>query len=119
MKLKNKTLTTQFNAAVAGGYTGASMWQVKIDLLCKRSSDTFQAKLIDQGFQYWTGSGSTAVKHKFTDSAGDPCNTPQYLNGTGGALTITAGTSPTVTAPKYNTFKVENEYSFNSFLGGI
>ena len=119
MKLKSASLSAQFDASISGGYTGASMWAVKIDLLCKRGSDTFQAKLVDQGFQYWTGSGSTLQKLKFSDAAGNPCNTPQYLNGAGSKLSVSAGSSPTVTSPFYNTFKIEDQYTFDSFLGGI
>lgn len=123
MKLKNASLTTQFNAATSGGgYTGTPMWTVKIDMLCKTGSATFEVQLIDQGFQYWSGSGSTLQKLKFTDQSGDPVNTPQYLNGRGGSLTVSAGSSgsvSSVTSPYVNTFELEDEYTFDSFLGGI
>jgi hypothetical protein len=116
MKLKNASLTTQFNTATSGGgYSGAPMWTVKIDMLCKTGSATFETKLVDQGFQYWTG-GS---KVKFLDANGDPVNTPQYLNGTGGSLNVSAGSSPTVSSPYFNDFEMEDEYAFDSFLGGI
>jgi hypothetical protein len=102
-----KCLAAEQSVAVTDG-SGANVYRVTANFLAR--IDTFQTKILDQGYMQLNGSGTGVVV--INDTNGDKVTTPQNLDGAGHYQVPTA-------TPVYITFLIEPETDFTSLFTGL